>query len=55
MKIAPKFIHKLVMPLLALGMSVTLSPALIAQVQAQTAAQAASPTLPPHPRWGPIR
>jgi hypothetical protein len=52
MKIAPKFIHKLVMPLLALGMSVTLSPALIAQVQAQTAAQSSLPNSATTPAVG---
>jgi hypothetical protein len=44
MKITPKYIHKLAMPLLALGMAVTLSPALKAQVQAQTAAQSSTST-----------
>jgi Putative beta-barrel porin-2, OmpL-like. bbp2 len=44
MKITPKYIHKLAMPLLALGMAVTLSPALKAQVQAQTAAQSSAST-----------
>jgi hypothetical protein len=42
MKITPKYIHKLAMPLLALGMAVTLSPVLEAQVQAQTAAQSST-------------
>ena len=47
MKITPRYIHKLAMPLLALGMAVTLSPALKAQVQAQTAAQSSTPTAAP--------
>jgi hypothetical protein len=47
MTITPRYIHKLAMPLLALGMAVTLSPALKAQVQAQTAAQSSTPTAAP--------
>jgi Putative beta-barrel porin-2, OmpL-like. bbp2 len=44
MKITPKHIHNLAVPLLALGMAVTLSPALKAQVQAPTAAQSSTST-----------
>jgi hypothetical protein len=47
MKITSKYIHKLAMPLLALGMAVTLSPALKAQVQAQIAAQSGASTPAP--------
>jgi len=47
MTITPRYIHKLAMPLLALGVAVTLPPALKAQVQAQTAAQSSTPTAAP--------